>query len=126
MATPPRKLTKAALAKARDALEAERAELVAQIDELDAEADVKNWRDGGFDDDPADSGSANIERERAQSLARHARGMRDQIDAALARIDEGSYGTCSRCGKQVERARLAALPYALLCVSCKQLDEAGR
>lgn len=126
MATKSKKLTKAALAKARDALETERAELVAQIDELDAEADVKNWRDGGFDDDPADSGSANIERERAQSLARHARGLRDQIDAALARLDDGTFGTCTRCGKQVDRARLTALPYAELCVSCKQLDEAGR
>ncbi|MDX1509935.1 MAG: TraR/DksA C4-type zinc finger protein [Nitriliruptorales bacterium] len=125
MATP-KKLTKAVLAKHREALEAERSELLSQIDELDAEADVKNWRDGGFDDDPADSGSANIERERAQSLARHARGMLDQIDAAIDRIEDGSYGTCTRCGKPVERARLNALPYAELCVSCKQLDEAGR
>lgn len=121
-----KKLTKAALDKHQKALEEEREALLGQIADLEIEADVKNWRDGGFDDDPADSGSANIERERAQSLSRHAQGLLQQIDGALARIDDKSYGTCTRCGKAIERARLNALPYAELCMSCKQLDEAGR
>lgn len=121
-----KKLTKAALDKHQKALEEEREALLGQIAELEIEADVKNWRDGGFDDDPADSGSANIERERAQSLARHAQGLLVQIDGALERINDKSYGTCTRCGKPIERARLNALPYAELCMSCKQLDEAGR
>jgi RNA polymerase-binding transcription factor DksA len=42
----------------------------------------------------------------------------DEIRAALARIDAGSYGTCVRCGEAIGEARLRALPYALTCIGC--------
>lgn len=114
------------LEQARQALLAEREELLSQIDGLDAEADVTRWRDGGFDDDPADTGAANIERERAQSLSLHARRLLTQIEDALERIDSGQYGVCRRCGEPIEAARLEAIPYAELCVACKKLEEHGR
>lgn len=114
------------LEQARQALLAERDELLAQVDELDAEADVTRWRDGGFDDDPADTGAANIERERAQSLSLHARRLLVQIEDALRRLDEGGYGVCRRCGEMIEKGRLEAIPYAELCVACKKLEEHGR
>ncbi len=119
-------LTKTQLRAIRDALLEERAQLLAQVADLDAEADVKNWRDAGFDDDPADSGSASFERETAQSLSNHARGLLEQIDDAVRRIDNGTYGKCERCGKMIEAARLDALPYATLCMDCKRRDESGR
>jgi DnaK suppressor protein len=121
-----KKLTTKQLQAAREELLTERAQLVHQVEELDAEADVKNWREGGFDDDPADAGSASFERETAQSLSNHARRQLVQIDDALRRIDEGAYGTCQRCGEQIERARLEALPHAILCMNCKRRDETGR
>lgn len=40
------------------------------------------------------------------------------IDAALARIKDGSYGLCVRCGEQIPEKRLEALPYATTCVDC--------
>lgn len=46
-----------------------------------------------------------------------------QIDAALARMEDGTYGMCGRCGKPIARARLAALPQASLCVNCKRQNE---
>lgn len=110
----------------REELEAERAQLLDQVVELDAEADVKYWREGGFDDDPADAGSASFERETAQSLSNHARGLLVQIDDALRRLDAGTYGTCERCGEKIEFARLEALPSATLCLSCKRHAETGR
>lgn len=110
----------------REELERERAQLVAQVEELDAEADVNNWREGGFDDDPADAGSASFERETAQSLSNHTRGMLIQIDDALRRLDAGTYGLCERCGQPIDAARLEALPYATLCMDCKRRDETGR
>ncbi len=119
-------LTKAKLQSIRDALLEERAQLLEQVADLDAEADVKNWRDAGFDDDPADSGSASFERETAQSLSNHARNLLGQIDDAVRRIDAGTYGPCERCGKLIEAARLDALPYATLCMECKRRDETGR
>ncbi|HHJ35314.1 MAG TPA: TraR/DksA family transcriptional regulator [Gammaproteobacteria bacterium] len=42
------------------------------------------------------------------------------IDAALARIEDGSYGRCASCGEKIPAARLAALPYATTCVSCAE------
>ncbi|MEX0869800.1 MAG: TraR/DksA C4-type zinc finger protein [Nitriliruptoraceae bacterium] len=126
-AMPKRKaLTKTQLRGIRDALLDERAQLLEQVADLDAEADVKNWRDAGFDDDPADSGSASFERETAQSLSNHAKNILEQIDDAVRRIDNGTYGTCERCGNPIELARLEALPYATLCMSCKRRDESGR
>lgn len=104
----------------------ERASLVSQVAELDAEADVNNWREGGFDDDPADAGSASFERETAQSLSNHARSLLTQIDDALRRMDAGTYGACESCGEPIGADRLEALPYARLCMACKRRDETGR
>lgn len=44
----------------------------------------------------------------------------DQIDQALRRIDEGSYGRCDRCGRDIPRERLEALPHARYCVPCQE------
>lgn len=121
-----KKLPKTVLKKLRTALENERAELIGQVADLEAEADIRRWRDGGFDDDPADSGSANLERDRAQSLSGHARRLLGDIDTALARMDAGSYGTCQECGVVIKRDRLEALPYATLCMDCKRNAERRR
>ncbi len=121
-----KKLTKTQLSKLRTALEQERAELLEQAVDLDAEADISQWRDAGFDDDPADTGSANFERERAQSLANHARRILVQIDDALKRMDADDYGTCERCGEVIAFERLEAIPYATLCLEDKRRDEHGR
>lgn len=108
------------------ALRDERADLIAQASDLDAEADIKQWSDAGFDDDPADTGSANFERERAQSLATHARRIIVQIDDALSRVEDGTFGACQRCGSQIAIDRLEAIPYATYCLDCKRLEEHGR
>jgi DnaK suppressor protein len=121
-----KKLTKSQIDSIRQELVEERAVLLDQVQELDAEANVNNWREGGFDDDPADAGSASFERETAQSLSNHARNLLSQIDDAMRRMDAGTYGTCERCGQAIEIARLEALPYATLCMDCKRRDETGR
>lgn len=118
-----RKITKAATVRLRRQLEAEREQLLIQMEDLDATANVTMWRDSGYDDDHADTGAATFERERAQSLALNARRILVQIDDALKRMDEGTYGVCERCGANIEPERLEALPYATLCLDDKQLDE---
>ena len=52
--------------------------------------------------------------------------MRTDVVRALAKIDEGTYGLCDRCGKPIEKARLKALPYANLCLKDKQAEERVR
>lgn len=52
------------------------------------------------------------------ALGNDALGERMLIDATLARLDDGSYGTCEACGDKIAAARLAAYPYASRCVDC--------
>ena len=80
----------------------------------------------GFDEEYADAGSATFEREKDLSLVNNLRDLLDKIDKAMAKIDEGTYGLCDRCGKPIEKARLKALPYANLCLKDKQAEERVR
>ncbi|MDX9801424.1 MAG: TraR/DksA family transcriptional regulator [Spirochaetia bacterium] len=45
------------------------------------------------------------------------------IDSALSRIKNGRYGLCMKCGKKIPEERLEAIPYALMCISCKTSEE---
>jgi DnaK suppressor protein len=80
----------------------------------------------GFDEEYADAGTATFERERDLSLVNNLRDLMERIDKALAKIDEGTYGLCDRCGKPIEKLRLKALPYANLCIKDKQAEERVR
>jgi DnaK suppressor protein len=48
-----------------------------------------------------------------------------KIDAALRRIEEGTYGECFECGEDIPEARLRALPFALRCRDCEEAREAA-
>lgn len=50
----------------------------------------------------------------------------DEIDHALQLIDDGSYGTCERCGRPINLERLEAKPWATFCVTCQEALDAGR
>ncbi len=50
----------------------------------------------------------------------------DAVNEALARMEAGTYGTCSNCGKPIGAARLNAMPSATLCIECQQLKDDGR
>ena len=80
----------------------------------------------GFDEEYADAGSATFEREKDLSLVNNLRDLLEKIEKAMAKIDEGTYGLCDRCGKPIEKARLKALPYANLCLKDKQAEERVR
>jgi phage/conjugal plasmid C-4 type zinc finger TraR family protein len=60
-----------------------------------------------------------VERDRLLVVAGDAQAHIAAIDAALARVDAGTYGVCESCGNAIPEARLEALPEATLCVSCK-------
>ena len=103
-------------AEARKRLEAERVQLADQEARLRAEADDEEWRSPKPDE--ADQGAAAVERERLKSLAEQAREGLRRIDAALKRVEDGTYGHCASCGRAIPEARLEARPDADLCVEC--------
>ena len=76
-----------------------------------------------FDEEYADAATETFEREKDLSITNNIRDLTDQIDRALERIDEGTYGLCERCGRPIEKARIKALPYATLCIKDKQAEE---
>jgi DnaK suppressor protein len=82
-------------------------------------------RDGGdgAGNDQADVGSTTLERDHELQLANNARNMLNQIERALSRIEDGTYGVCESCGKAIGKGRSQAFPRATLCVSCKEREE---
>ena len=58
----------------------------------------------------------------ATNLNRHRATLR-AIEEALLRIDEGTYGTCEDCGEEIAVGRLNAVPFALRCVECQEIQE---
>jgi RNA polymerase-binding protein DksA len=71
----------------------------------------------------ADHASDMVDRELDETLEDNAEAIVREIDAALARLAEGTYGRCTRCGQQIPEGRLDAVPYATLCVTCKRDEE---
>nr|WP_206038258.1 TraR/DksA C4-type zinc finger protein [Rhodococcus sp. HNM0569] len=71
-------------------------------------------------DDEHDPEGSTIAFERAQvgGLIADARSELDDLDAALARVETGTYGTCTRCGRPIAEPRLDALPATRYCIEC--------
>ena len=76
------------------------------------------------DQHPADVGSEVFERQKDIAIAEGFDNELEEIEAALARIDDGSYGTCETCGKAIPKERLEAKPAARFCVEDQAAAEA--
>lgn len=74
----------------------------------------------------ADQGTDAMEREMAIHMASKSGRLIYHIDEALARIKDGSYGKCAKCGKNISAARLTAVPHARMCIECKSSEEGGK
>ena len=111
------------LQEQQELLQRERERLTQQADALKAEADqlAEEMEPGDvqFDEESGEGGTMNVERERDLALSAQARAEVEEIDRALEKILEGTYGICERCGQPIARARLKAIPQAALCVPCK-------
>lgn len=108
----------------RERLLAEQAELQEQLTTIEEQSFAASQSDlsgeVAFDEENADAGTFTFERERDLSIENNVRDLMRKIERALARMDEGTYGICSRCGKAIEKARLKALPYVDLCIKDAQ------
>jgi DnaK suppressor protein len=73
----------------------------------------------GYPQDSADAGSSLSETDRTESILHSARSQRDEVLAALTRIQEHTYGRCADCGGDIPEGRLDARPDAARCVGCQ-------
>ncbi len=121
-------MKKAELKVYKERLVALRARLRGDVTQL-ADAALKKRRteaNGDLSSMPihmADLGSDNYEQEFTLSLMESEGGTLEKIEAALDRVEEGTYGQCEECGAKIPKTRLNAIPYALMCVKCASQNE---
>jgi RNA polymerase-binding transcription factor DksA len=115
--------------EARQRLDDERARLERVRDtfadeHLHDESESENLSElSGFDQHQADLGTETFEREKDLSILERVEAELGDVEHALSRLDEGTYGTCEACGKHIEDARLEAMPATRFCVDDQALAE---
>ena len=122
-------LTDAEVARLKEMLLQKRAVILANVSEIEGEA-LKRSRSEASGDlsympiHMADVGTDSYNQDFALSLANGERDLLRDVDAALNRIEEGTYGFCEGTGKPIAKARLEAMPWAKYCVKyAKKLEE---
>jgi RNA polymerase-binding transcription factor len=108
----------------RALLDTLRDDLRSQLVELGANPDEESLETGDFDFGFADSAQSTAERGKVLALIDRLRGQLREVERAIRKTDDGTYGLCERCGQPISPERLEALPYSTLCVSCKQKERA--
>lgn len=73
----------------------------------------------------ADIGSDNFEQEFTLGLIENEDQTLREIEEAIKRIDDGTFGVCQSCNKNIRKVRLKALPYARHCIECQRQEEEG-
>jgi RNA polymerase-binding protein DksA len=79
--------------------------------------------ESAFDNHLADTATETYDRELDYSLEENSEHVLAEIDAALKRIEDGTYGICTNRGEQIPVERLEARPYATLCIDCQRERE---
>jgi RNA polymerase-binding protein DksA len=82
-------------------------------------------QDSTADNHPGDMATVTFDRELDYTLEENEGRLLQAIDAALTRMDEGSYGACVSCGQPIGAERLEALPWTTQCIDCKRKEERG-
>ncbi|MYJ47476.1 MAG: molecular chaperone DnaK [Acidimicrobiales bacterium] len=118
------------LEKQRQALLAERRRYTEHAERYEAEAEqLVSEREPGdvqFDEESGEGDSIAVERDRALQISAREREEIAEIDAALARIEDGTYGICVVSGKPIPKERLEAIPHASMRVEVKSSGPAWR
>jgi DnaK suppressor protein len=104
----------------RTALEEEKARLLHQLDELGATPDGDLRTDLDLGEGFADAAAITAERSEILGLVERMVTELGTVEAALKRLDDGTYGICMTCGNPIPPERLEFRPNAVRCVSCKE------
>ncbi len=97
-------------------LEGEQSRLEAIVAQMNAEG----GENLGYGNHMADDATEAYEQAKELALRQNAEKLLGQINDALERLEEGTYGTCRLCSEEIDPARLKALPYVTLCLRCQQ------
>jgi len=103
----------------RRRLDDEKATLVSQLTEMGVDPETgqpQEFVQEGF----ADSGQSTAEKARVLSIAEGLLETLHEVDAALVRMDDGTFGACETCGSPIGDERLEARPFARQCMDCKR------
>ena len=117
-----RKLAKRSIERFRQQLEQQRKEI---LDLYEHDLEVGKGTFDGDADDIVDRANNAYNREFMLSLSGSERDRLREIEAALERLDDGSYGTCKPCGASIPQVRLKAVPWARYCIDCQERVEQG-
>jgi DnaK suppressor protein len=116
--------TKEELKEVLDELHEQREHSQAIITEQESElSGLMRDAGDGAGHDQADMGATSFERDHELTVLNNERDKLAQIERALTRIDDGTYGVCESCGNPIGKMRLMAFPRATLCMTCKQREE---
>jgi DnaK suppressor protein len=107
--------------KHKQALLAERDRVQRAIDYMEREnpgsiEDETGQNSGGGDNHIAETATATVDREIDYALEENSEELLAEIDAALTRIEDGTYGICEGCGKPIDEDRLEAIPWTRFCI----------
>ena len=101
--------------EARALLTAQRQELAARIEALEKTTTNRDEPlPAGFSEQATELEDRDVQ----EALVAESRDEMRQVNRALMRVDQGTYGTCETCGNEIAPARLQALPHATLCIGC--------
>jgi RNA polymerase-binding protein DksA len=112
----------------RSELQSERQRLTAALESVNHEGSLTDETGDlstGPGDHLADNATETFMRELDEGLEDNAEHLLAEIEAALDRIERGTYGICVVCGRPIGTERLEALPYATLCIDDKRKQERG-
>ncbi|MBV9093580.1 MAG: TraR/DksA C4-type zinc finger protein [Streptosporangiaceae bacterium] len=105
---------------AAESLAADRADTLDRLAGLEREraAIIESSAAGTDDEHDPEGATLAFERQHLAALVSQARRHLAQIDAAMLRLAEGTYGECENCGRPISAARLAARPVTTSCINC--------
>jgi len=111
----------------RSRLEMERKRLTSELEQLKASTrSTDERREGSPFGKREEEATESFELEKRLALEKRIRDQLAEVEHALHKFDEGTYGLCDDCGQPIDPARLEALPQANLCVSCKAKNAKGK
>ena len=105
-------------------LEKEAKRLKEEIEDLESQDPSQSGlRDMNNTED--DDAGESEDHSRIQALLEANRNLLSRVEKALGKVEDGTYGKCERCGKEIAKARLEAMPWAIYDVECEEIIEAG-
>jgi len=111
----------------RSRLEREQKRLTEELEQLKASVRPANERrEGSPFGKREEEATESFELEKRLALEKRIRDQLAEVEHALHKFDEGTYGLCDNCGQPIDPARLEALPQASLCLSCKAKNAKGK